>query len=148
MLVFSTQLCELLPLSPLPCVNKYTVYTYTVCKGGYGVLGLRQIITCGKVPLKVNFCWWLHFALPSMSLIFRRGTPSPLPLSTYYAYKKACFPVDHIPIPLHGPYSTDNPWIEGKHDRGVVLPHSPRVQLKVNSKHLSYLMAWASLSAY
>jgi hypothetical protein len=21
-------------LSPLPCVNKYTVYTYTVCKGG------------------------------------------------------------------------------------------------------------------
>jgi hypothetical protein len=37
MLVFSTQLCELLPLSPslwfnsppLPCVNKYTVYTFT-----------------------------------------------------------------------------------------------------------------------
>ncbi len=24
---------------PLPCVNKYTVYTYTVCKGGGGVLG-------------------------------------------------------------------------------------------------------------
>jgi hypothetical protein len=41
MLIFMTQLCELLPLSlslwfnppPLPCVNKYTVYTYTVCKG-------------------------------------------------------------------------------------------------------------------
>ncbi len=35
-----------LPLSTLPCVNKYTVYTYAVCKGwgggGYGVLGLRQ----------------------------------------------------------------------------------------------------------
>jgi hypothetical protein len=38
-LVFSTQLCELLPLllslwfnssPPLSCVNKYTVYTYTV----------------------------------------------------------------------------------------------------------------------
>jgi hypothetical protein len=39
MLVFSTQLCELLPLSPsfwfnsllhtLPCVNKFTAYTYT-----------------------------------------------------------------------------------------------------------------------
>jgi hypothetical protein len=55
MLVFSTHLCELLPLynllsgstlppSPLPCVNKYTVYTYTVCFGGgggmgYGILG-------------------------------------------------------------------------------------------------------------
>ncbi len=45
MLVFSTQLCELLPLSPslwfnslLPCppslVNKYTVYTHTVWKTG------------------------------------------------------------------------------------------------------------------
>ncbi len=43
-LVFSTQHCELLPLypslwfnsppSPLPCVNKNTVYTYTVCEGG------------------------------------------------------------------------------------------------------------------
>ncbi len=69
MLVFLTQLSELLPglpLSPslwfnpppppLPCVNKYTVYTETVCKGGgYGVLGLRQINTCGKVPLQVNF---------------------------------------------------------------------------------------------
>ncbi len=39
MLVFSTQLCELLPLqpfiwfsspTPLPCVNKYTVHSYTV----------------------------------------------------------------------------------------------------------------------
>ncbi len=44
MLVFSTQLCELLPPNllsgatppppqPLPCVNKYTVvYTYAECK--------------------------------------------------------------------------------------------------------------------
>ncbi len=74
MLVFSTQLCELLPLQPslwfnppLSCVNKYTVYTYTVCKGGYWVLGLRQINTC----LKILF-WWRHFALPPMSLIFLR----------------------------------------------------------------------------
>jgi hypothetical protein len=45
-LVFSTQLWELLPLSPsgstlppppLPCVNKYTVYTYTVCSGEGGL---------------------------------------------------------------------------------------------------------------
>jgi hypothetical protein len=52
LLVFSTQLCELLLLfillsgstlhtSHLSCVNKYTVYTYTVCNGGYGVLGLK-----------------------------------------------------------------------------------------------------------
>jgi hypothetical protein len=44
MLVFLTQLCELLLLShslwfnspptPVPCVNKYTEYMYTVCKGG------------------------------------------------------------------------------------------------------------------
>jgi hypothetical protein len=32
---------------PLPCVNKYTVYMYTVYKGA----GLRQINTCHKVPL-------------------------------------------------------------------------------------------------
>ncbi len=46
MLVFSTQLCELLPLyllsgstpPPPACVNKYTLYTYTVCKGG-GIWG-------------------------------------------------------------------------------------------------------------
>jgi hypothetical protein len=32
--------------------TSYTVYTYTVCKGGgYGVLGLRQIKTCRKVLL-------------------------------------------------------------------------------------------------
>jgi hypothetical protein len=59
MLVFSTQLCDLYspllhlspsllfssPPSPFPCANKYTVYTYKVCKGGEGsgVLGLRQI---------------------------------------------------------------------------------------------------------
>ncbi len=36
--------------SPLPCVNKCTVYTCTVCEGGgYRDLG-RQINTCHKVP--------------------------------------------------------------------------------------------------
>jgi len=50
MLVFSTQLCELLPLSPslwlispplslCECVNKYTVYMDEVCKGGGEVWG-------------------------------------------------------------------------------------------------------------
>jgi hypothetical protein len=77
-LVFSTQLCELLllpfslvQLSPPPPSLCESVYTYTVCKGkGYGVLGLRQISTCRKVPLQVNFFSWRHFALPSMRLIF------------------------------------------------------------------------------
>jgi hypothetical protein len=65
MVVFSTHLCELLPLSPSLWFNSPTppslseqVYciTYTVCKGGgYGVLGLRQINTCRKVSLQVNF---------------------------------------------------------------------------------------------
>jgi hypothetical protein len=62
MLVFLTQLCELLTLQsslrfnsspphPLTCVNKYKVCIhYRVCKGG-----LRQINTCRKVPLQVNF---------------------------------------------------------------------------------------------
>jgi hypothetical protein len=62
MLVFLTQLCELLTLQsslwfnsspphPLPCVNKYKVCIhYTVCKRG-----LRQINTCRKVPLQVIF---------------------------------------------------------------------------------------------
>ncbi len=84
MLFFSTQLRELLPLSPslwfispsspLPSVNKYTVYTYTMCKrgGGYGVLGRRQINTCCKFPLQVNYLRWRHFALLSMSLVLLR----------------------------------------------------------------------------
>jgi hypothetical protein len=46
MLVFSTGFVNYCPFSmvsspPFPhCVNKYTVYTYTVCKGGggYGVI--------------------------------------------------------------------------------------------------------------
>ncbi len=45
---------SILPRSSLPCVNKYTVYKYTVCRGG-GVLGLRQINTRRKVPIQDNF---------------------------------------------------------------------------------------------
>jgi hypothetical protein len=69
MLVFSTQLCELLPLSPSPWFNSpppplsmceyvhcyCTVYCIHVRRVGYGVLGLRQINICRKAPLQVNF---------------------------------------------------------------------------------------------
>ena len=44
----------------------------TVCKGGYGGLGLRQINPCRKDPLKVNYFRLPYFAFPSMSLIFLR----------------------------------------------------------------------------
>ncbi len=40
--------------SPLPSENKYTLYTYTMCKG-YGVLDFRQIKTCRKVPLQMGW---------------------------------------------------------------------------------------------
>jgi hypothetical protein len=86
MLVFSVQLCELLPsnllsgsiIPPFPlwiCKYRYTVYTYTVCKGGWimGVLGLRQMNTYRKVLLQIIFLdddilhcllWVLSFYFP------------------------------------------------------------------------------------
>jgi hypothetical protein len=65
-----------LPPSPLPCVNIIILFTRIQCVskrvGGYGVLGRRQINTCRKVPLLVNFFRWRHFSLSSMSFIFLR----------------------------------------------------------------------------
>jgi hypothetical protein len=58
MLVFSTQLCELLPL-----YCKLISGSTLVCKGGGGgVLGLRQIKTCRKVPLQFNFYYEPYLA--------------------------------------------------------------------------------------
>ncbi len=51
------------------------VYTLTVWSEwgwGFGFLGLRQINSCSRVSLLVNFYRWWHFALPSMNLIFLR----------------------------------------------------------------------------
>jgi hypothetical protein len=58
-----------LPPPPFP-VYKYTVYSYTVCKGGSSGSQTRQINTCRKVPLQVNFLRWRHFAWYFISLIF------------------------------------------------------------------------------
>jgi hypothetical protein len=70
MLVFSTQLCDLystlVPLSPslwfsAPppppslCELVCCIQVYSVRGEGYGVLDLRQLNTCRKVPLQVNF---------------------------------------------------------------------------------------------
>ncbi len=74
----STQLCELLPLQPSLWFNYPPfpvwigiLYTRIQCVwGGHGVLGLIQIDSCRKVPLRVNFFRWRHFALPSMRHIF------------------------------------------------------------------------------
>jgi hypothetical protein len=50
------------------------LYTRIHCVrgGGYGALGFRQVNTCCKVSLQINFFRWRHFALPSMSIIFLR----------------------------------------------------------------------------
>ncbi len=81
MLVFSTQLCELLPFSlslwfnplPLPSVNNYSVYCseYTILHIRFmqGVRGRFEF--CRKVHLQLNFFRWRHFALPSLSLFLR-----------------------------------------------------------------------------
>ncbi len=53
---------------------KYTVLTNTVCKGVYGVLGLRQINTCRKVHLQVSFFRRRHFALVSTQIIIQWQT--------------------------------------------------------------------------
>jgi hypothetical protein len=59
-----------LPPSPLPLC---CIHVYSVCiRGGFEVLGLRQIHTFRKVPLKLYFFRWRHFALPSLSLILLR----------------------------------------------------------------------------
>jgi hypothetical protein len=76
-------------------LNKY-IYMYTVCIrwGGYRVLGLRQINTCRKVPLQVNFLdddilhcllWVLSFyALwTRLSLSFSQSLPLSIPLSEW-----------------------------------------------------------------
>ncbi len=66
--------------SPTPCVNKYAVYINSVKGGGgYGVLAFRQMNTCFRVLLQVNFSKWRHFALPSVSLIFLWRLPSVQP---------------------------------------------------------------------
>ncbi len=50
---------------PPPFPVWISIHVYSVCGGdGDGVLDLRQINTCRKVPLQVHFFRWRHFALP------------------------------------------------------------------------------------
>ncbi len=91
MLVFSTQLCELLygvpltfslvQLSPLPpfsvWVSTFTVYTYKVCKaGGVWGSGPQTDKQRPQSPFTSKFFRWRHFALSVMSLIFLRVYPT------------------------------------------------------------------------
>jgi hypothetical protein len=69
LLVFSTQLYDLLPRCPSPllsgltfplsppslCEQVYCIHIYSVQRRGVEVLGLRQINTCRKVSLQANF---------------------------------------------------------------------------------------------
>ncbi len=63
---------SLVQLPPLLCVNKYTVYTYTVCKGGGGSGGSGPQTNkhLPQSPFTGPFFRWRHLALSSMSLIF------------------------------------------------------------------------------
>ncbi len=79
-MVFSTQLGELLPLSPsfwfnsppLPCVNKYTVYTYTVLcvRGDMGFYASDRYTPAAKSLYRSIFLDDDNFALPSLSIAF------------------------------------------------------------------------------
>ncbi len=65
-------LVQLSPPTPFP-VWLCILYTRIQCVrgGGYGVLGLRRINTCRKVPLQVMFLEDdIRCVLPSLSLIF------------------------------------------------------------------------------
>jgi hypothetical protein len=75
-MVYSTKLCELLPLKPSlwlapprPCVNKYTVYTFTVCKGGRGLWGSGSQTDKHLPQSPFTGQFFKHFALASIYLI-------------------------------------------------------------------------------
>ena len=47
--------CTPPPFTLFTITNNVAVYTYPVWNYEYGVLGLREINTCPKDPLQVNF---------------------------------------------------------------------------------------------
>ncbi len=69
--------------SPVAIRDNNPVYTYTMYPGGrgYGVLGLRQINTCRKVPLQVIFLddYILHCLLWLLSLYALPPSNDPRP---------------------------------------------------------------------
>ncbi len=71
---------------PLPCVNKYTIFTYTVCKGRGGS-GPQTDKHLPQSPFTDQLFIWRHFELPSMSPIFQRW---PVSIVLVLFYREAC----------------------------------------------------------
>jgi hypothetical protein len=77
---------SLVQLSPHPsCVNKYTVCTYTVCKGVWAS-GPKTYNYLPQSPFTGKFFRWWHFALPSMSLNFSTSSFGTLIWQTFQLY--------------------------------------------------------------
>ncbi len=118
MLVFSTQLCELLPLSPslwfnsppLLCVNKYTAYTYTMCKGGVWGSGPQTDKHLPQSPFTGQFFrGWYHNPL----LESRGGGGYWVVLETVFCRSLTlCFWSDSEPRKLHY-HPKQKPWRGG-----------------------------------
>ncbi len=90
MLVFSTQLCELLPIQPSlwfnsapppPSLCEKMLYTPMQCLRGWGVwdCGPQTDKDLPQSPFIGQFLRWRHFALSSMSHIFLRYIAPPPP---------------------------------------------------------------------
>jgi hypothetical protein len=111
MLVFSTGFVNYCPStfclirSPppcLPCVNKYTVYTYTVCKGGgeYGIIGVEGA-SDRSTPVAKSLYWsifldnyfWYFFYQSNLSTVCSFHSIHRLSLVTIYC--------PSLPVPFH-----------------------------------------------
>ncbi len=98
------------PPPPIPYVNKYTACIHVYVGGeGVGFLSLRQINTCRKVPVKVPFFRWRHFAFVSIWLI----SPWIVPSGPWIANCKEVHAFCSI-------------WINCQHEQGWMLPASQR----------------------
>ncbi len=117
-LVFSTQLCKLLPsltffLVPLP-LPLFAVWIGILCLcvrgGGMGFWATDRWTLAAKSLYRSIFLRWRHFALSSMSLIFLRMWPSLFIMCTiavlsYFLYgtsRHAVGPCCYLGLPNYG----------------------------------------------